>query len=106
MHLVALCPNDTPFFNNFVNGLHLSESCAINLLMACNLPCKLCNCFRFARGCIFTTAFTLLESISIPHRDTINPNNFFEVTPKTHFFGFNLTLCSNNLSKTLIRTFP
>lgn len=65
--------------------------------MACNLPSKLCNYFRFIGGDISTTAFTLLGSISIPHRYIINPNNFLEVTSKTHFFGFNLTLCSNNL---------
>ena len=49
-------------------------------------------------------AFILLGSTSIPHLDTINPNNLLEVTPKTHYFEFNLMLNSKSLSKKIINT--
>jgi len=42
-------------------------------------------------------AFILLGSTLIPCIDIIKSSNIPEVTAKTHFFGFSLTLCSNNL---------
>ena len=91
-----------PFFNNLVKGLHLFDNCEINHLIACIFPCKLCNCLVLDRGGISVIALILLGSISIPHRDKINHNNFHKVTPKTHFFGLRRTLNSNNPSNIFI----
>ena len=72
--------------------------------MACNLPCKLYNYIIFERRGIFSISFILLGSNSIPCPNIIKPNNFPEVTLEIHFFGFNITLCSNNLSNILVST--
>ena len=70
-----------------MKGLHLSNNYEIKHLITCNFPCKLCNCLILEGGGIFVIALNLLGSTSIPHQGTINLNNYFEVTPKTHFFG-------------------
>ena len=84
-------------FNNLVKGLHLSDNCEIKHLIAYSFPCKLCNCLILRGGGISVIALILLGSNSIPHRDTMNPNNFPKVTPKTHFFELRQTLNSSNL---------
>ena len=43
------------------------------------------------------------RSTSIPLSLTRNPNNFPVVTPKVHFYGFNLNLYSLILSKNFLK---
>jgi len=70
-----------------VKGLHLFNNYEIKHLIACIFLCKLCNYLILEGGGMSDIALIFLGSISIPHQDTINSNNFLEVTPKTHFFG-------------------
>ena len=52
---------------------------------------------------ISNMALILDGSTSIPLSLTKKPNNFLAVTPKVHFYGFNLSLYSLILSKKFIK---
>ena len=76
---------------------------AMNQLMYCSLPKKPLISFSLLGGGISNTALILDGSTSIPLSLTRNPNNFLAITPKVHFYGFNLNLYSLIFSKNFLK---
>ena len=68
----------------------------MNLLMNYSRPINHLSSLRFLGGGISVMAFALFGSISIPLLLTINPKSLPEETPKMHFLGFILRLCSQD----------
>jgi len=72
--------------------MHLSLRWEMNLLTKFILAWILLNYIRFLGGGMLIMTFTFLRSTSIPLLETMKPNNLPKVTPKEHFWGFNLRL--------------
>ena len=78
-------------------------SLAMNRLMYYNWPKNPLISFSLLSGGISNMALIFDGSTSIPLSLTKKPNNFLAVTPKVHFYGFNLNLCSLILLKDFLK---
>ena len=91
----------------FLRSLKMSQqvevSLKMNRLMYCSRPKKPLILFSFSGGGISNMALILDGSTSIPLSLTKKPSNFSTVTPKVHFYGFNLNLYSLILSKNFLK---
>ena len=94
------------FLRSLKVGSQAEVSLAMNRLMYCNWPKNPLISFSLLGGGISNMALIFDGSTSIPLSLTKNPNNFLAVTPKVHFYGFNLNLyfliLSNNFLKLMI----
>ena len=84
-------------------GSQVEVSLAMNRLMYCNQPKNPLISFSLLEGGISNMALIFNGSTFIPLLLTKKPNNFPVVTPKVHFYGFNLSLYSLILSKKFIK---
>ena len=75
----------------------------MNWLMYCNWPENPLISFSRLSGGISNMALIFDESISIPLSLTRKPSSFPAVTPKVHFYGFNLCLQALILSKNFLK---
>ena len=80
------------FVRSLKMGSQVEVSLAMNQLMYGNRPKKPLISFSLLGGAISNMALILDESTSISLSLTKKPNNFPEVTPKVHFYGFSLSL--------------
>ena len=84
-------------------GSHMSVGLAMKRLIYYSLPRKPLISLSVLGAGMSSMALIFSGSTSIPRSLTMCPRNFSEVTPKVHFFGFNLSLnyliLSNNLYK-------
>ena len=78
-------------------------SLTMHRLMYCNWPKNTFISFLLLNGGISNMALIFDGSTSIPLSLTKKPNNFPAVTPKVHFYGFNLILYSLILSKNFLK---
>ena len=91
------------FLRSLKIGSQVEVSLAMNQLMHCNRPKNPFISFLLLGGGISNMALILDGSTSIPLSLTKKPNNFLAVTPKVHFYGFNLSLYSLILSKNFLK---
>ena len=82
------------FLKSLKMGSQVEVSLAMNRLMYCNWPKKPFISFSLLCGSISNMALILDGSTSILLSLTKKPSNFPTVTPKVHFYGFNLSLYS------------
>ena len=61
-----------------------------NLFKATIHPINLSTTFTLLREAMSNMALTFSKLASMPCYETMNPRNFPDVTPNTHFTGFNL----------------
>ena len=92
------------FFNTLKNGMHLFVALKTNLFRATTFPVKLCTSFTVFHDSTSIIAFTLFGFASIPHWDTMNPENSPEATVKTHFARFNFILYLRSVLKVSFRS--
>ena len=81
----------------------MEVSLELNRLMYCNRPKNPLISFLLLGGGISNMALIFDGSTSIPLSFTKKLNNFPVVTPKVHFYGFNLSLYSLILSKNFLK---
>ena len=91
------------FLRSLKMGSQVEVSLAMNRLMYCNRPKNPLISFSLLGWGISTMALILDGSTSIPLSLTKKPNNFLVVTPKVHFYGFNLSLYFLILSKNFLK---
>ena len=91
------------FLRSLKMGLQVEVSLAMNWLMYCNRPKKPLISFSLLGCSISNMALILDGSTSIPLSLTKKPSNFPAVTPKVHFYGFNLSLNFLILSKNFLK---
>ena len=84
-------------------GSQVEVSLAMNRLIYCTWPRNPFISYSFSGGGISNMALILDGSTSIPLSLTRKPSNFLAVTPKVHFYGFNLNLYSLILSKNFLK---
>ena len=91
------------FLRSLKMGSQVEVSLVMNRLMYCSRPKKPLISFLLLGGDISNIALILDGLTSIPLSLTKNPNNFPVVTPKVHFYGFNLNLYSLIHSKNFLK---
>ena len=84
-------------------GSQVEVSLVMNQLMYCNQPENPFISFSLLGGGISNMALIFDGSSSIPLSLTKKLNNFLVVTPKVHFYGFNLSPYSLILSKNFLK---
>ena len=84
-------------------GLQVEVSLVMNRLMYYSQPRNPLISFLLLGGGISNIALILGGSTLIPLSLTKKPSNFAAVTPKVHFWGFNLNLYSLILSKNFLK---
>ena len=89
------------FLRRWKIGSHMSVNLAMKRLIYYSLPRKPLISFSVLGAGMSSMALIFSRSTSIPHRLTMCPSKFPEVTPKVHFLGFNLSLNCRILSKNL-----
>ena len=91
------------FLKSLKMGSQVKVSLEMNRLMYCNQPKKPLISFTLLGGGTYNMALILDGSTSIPLSLTKKPSNFPAVTPKVHFYGFNLNLYYLILSKNFLK---
>ena len=91
------------FLRSLKMGLQVEVSLVMNWLMYCNRPKKPLISFSLLGGGISNMVLILDGSTFIPLSLTRKPSNFPMVTPKVHFYEFNLSLYSLILSKNFLK---
>ena len=84
-------------------GSQVEVSLTMNWLMYCNRPKNPFISFSLLGGDISNMALIFDESTFITLSLTKKPNIFPAVTPKVHFYGFNISLYSLILSKNFLK---